>query len=163
MLVTPKFKQLPADMSVIFSMLADNKSGISYPIPLDMGIYQCSHWNFEEYLWLPKNSFEFEYPQIVEQDNPHHIGSIGVCDDYPQILEHCPEIQLLQDRYFVISIVSIKRENEPSEGGWRWHKWGEYIGTQNPQHEYLYQDKHIDEVFTYHIYELPEESIASKP
>jgi hypothetical protein len=36
---------------------------------------------------------------------------------------------------------------------WRWHKWGEYIGTKNPQHEYLYdEDESIQEVFCYHIY-----------
>lgn len=32
--------------------------------------------------------------------------------------------------------------------------WGAYIGNQNPQHEYIYDDKHIDKVYCYHIYEI---------
>jgi hypothetical protein len=42
------------------------------------------------------------------------------------------------------------------KSGWRYHKWGDYIGSQNPQSEYLYDDTHIDAVWTFHIYELVE-------
>jgi hypothetical protein len=39
-------------------------------------------------------------------------------------------------------------------GGWRWHKWGPYIGTQEPKCEYIHDEPEIEEVFTYHVYEL---------
>ncbi len=57
-------------------------------------------------------------------------------------------------RQLFISMVEIRREDEESQGGWRYHKWGPYYGTQKPEHEYLYDDKHIDAVWTYHVYEV---------
>ena len=36
-------------------------------------------------------------------------------------------------------------------GGWRWHKWGEYIGVHEPQHEYLSYEKGIDYVLSYDL------------
>ena len=81
------------------------------------------------------------------------IGCYGVCDHYQQILDKCPLLVESKERKFVITITSVKRANEPSGGGWRWHKWGEYIGSKNPQCEYLYDEKDIEEVFVYHIYE----------
>jgi len=81
-----------------------------------------------------------------------YMGAYGVVDSVEQLLS-------LYDfeadpRKLAISMVSIKRENCSSSGGWRYHKWGTYYGTQNPQHEYLYHDTHIDEVFTFHVYEI---------
>jgi len=48
----------------------------------------------------------------------------------------------------------IRKDLEPTDGGWRWHKWGEYIGTQNPQMEYIHDEPEIEKVYVYHIYEL---------
>lgn len=78
----------------------------------------------------------------------------GVCDDYHQIMEKYKEILNNPQKNFVIGLSTVKRENQSEDGGWRWHKWGEYIGTQNPKHEYLYDDIHIDKVFCFHIYEI---------
>lgn len=38
-----------------------------------------------------------------------------------------------------------------SWGGWRWHKWGEYIGVHEPRHEYLSCEKGIDYVLSYSL------------
>lgn len=78
----------------------------------------------------------------------------GVCDNYHQITEKYKEILSNPEKNYVIGLSTVKRENQSEDGGWRWHKWGSYIGTQNPQHEYLYDDKHIDKVFCFHIYEI---------
>lgn len=53
-----------------------------------------------------------------------------------------------------LPFVKMERCEQYPEGGWRWHKWGPYIGVQNPQCEYLYDEKNIDVVYTYHIYEI---------
>ena len=58
------------------------------------------------------------------------------------------------NKNFVIGLSTVERDRQPSDGGWRWHKWGEYIGNQNPEHEYLYDDIHIDKVYCFHIYEI---------
>ena len=78
----------------------------------------------------------------------------GVCDNYEQVLEKYKDILNDTDKNYVIGMCTIDREKQPTEGGWRWHKWGEYIGNQNPEHEYLYDDTHIDRVYCFHIYEI---------
>lgn len=79
------------------------------------------------------------------------IGPYGVCDNVEQVLEQCPEL-ITSDRQFLITLTRVTK-SEQEEGGWRWHKWGAYIGTQNPQCEYLIDEPDIEEVFCYHIYE----------
>lgn len=78
----------------------------------------------------------------------------GVCDNYEQVLEKHKDLFDDTNKNYVVGLSTVKRENQSSEGGWRWHKWGEYIGKQNPQHEYLYDDTHIEKVYCYHIYEI---------
>lgn len=78
----------------------------------------------------------------------------GVCDSYEQVLEKYKEKIDDPNRNYVIGLSTVERVKQPSDGGWRWHKWGEYIGTQNPEHEYIYDDTHIDKVYCFHIYEI---------
>lgn len=78
----------------------------------------------------------------------------GVCDDYTQILEKYDNLLNNPNKHYVIGLSVVERKNQSLDCGWRWHKWGEYIGTQNPQHEYLYDDIHIDKVYCFHIYEI---------
>lgn len=77
----------------------------------------------------------------------------GVCDTWEQILAKWPELKTM-DRTFVIGVSPIYRADQPSYGGWRWHKWGEYIGSHDPQYEYLYDEKGIDVVYCFAIYEV---------
>ena len=81
------------------------------------------------------------------------FNSYGVCDDFQQILDQCPEIVNSTGREFVITLAEMCKEDQPDWGGWRWHKWGPYIGTQEPTTEYLYDEPIIERVFCYHIYE----------
>ena len=78
----------------------------------------------------------------------------GVCDNYKQILEEYKDFLSNKDKNYVIGLTTVKRESQSPSGGWRWHKWGPYIGTQNPQHEYLYNEENIDVVYTFSIYEI---------
>ena len=80
-------------------------------------------------------------------------SNYGVCDNPSQILLKYPELQSDSKQYVVLMIPMYKHE-QPSDGGWGWHKWGDYIGNQNPQCEYLYDEPEIDLVFVYHIYEV---------
>ena len=108
---------------------------------IEQGIYQRG--DFGSYPWV--NGYE-EWPENLS------AGCYGVCDNHEQVLEAVPELND-PNRNFVLMLTPVKRENQPESGGWRWHKWGDYIGTQEPRHEYLYDEKHIDMVFVYHIYE----------
>ena len=77
----------------------------------------------------------------------------GVSDDVEQILEYIPELENDSERTFVLFVTVVRRADQESTGGWRWHKWGEYIGKHEPKHEYLYDEKDIDEVLCWHVYE----------
>lgn len=109
-------------------------------IELQEGIYQVGHFGSSNFL----EGYN-QYPYLP-------IGAYGVCDNVDQLLEKCPELTA-PGRNFIVAITPVHRDKQPSSGGWRWHKWGEYIGTQNPQTEYLYDEEHIDLVYVYHIYE----------
>ena len=105
-----------------------------------------------------------EYPFTPSYDLPHDqwMAAIddatlphdyGVCDEWQQITTRWPRI-ISDPRQLIIALTPIVRSEEPAHGGWRWHKWGEYIGTHHPQHEYLYDEVGIDQVYVFHIYEV---------
>lgn len=83
-------------------------------------------------------------------------GPFGVCDSLQQLKDKCPELAN-PDRTFVVLLTEVVRENEPESGGWRWHKWGEYIGDHQIQHEHLKNEEGIDRVYVFHIYEKTSE------
>lgn len=86
------------------------------------------------------------------------IESDGVADNLDQVKAHFREFIDDPVRQYVVSLVRMRKAEQPEHGGWRWHKWGEYIGTQQPMCEYLYDEPVIEEVCVFDIYEvrLPE-------
>ena len=84
-----------------------------------------------------------------------NLNAYGVCDSIDQLLglydfEADP-------RKFCISFCKIRKEDQSDCGGWRWHKWGPYVGEQTPSGcEYLYDEPVIESVMVYHIYQILE-------
>lgn len=94
------------------------------------------------------------YPQFEHYPGDLPINCCGVCDHPEQVIQKCPELEMSQSRHFFVTFTCVKKSTQPPDGGWRWHKWGEYIGEKSPQHEYIYdEDDSIQEVYCYHIYE----------
>lgn len=112
---------------------------------LQQGVYKIGHFGGSH--WLP--SFE-QWPDL--EDN---IPSYGVCDSPEQLLEKYPWLQET-DRKFLISVTQLLKKDMDPRGGWRWHKWGPYIGEQDPKEEYLYEEPDIEEIWVFHIYEKKE-------
>lgn len=80
--------------------------------------------------------------------------SYGVVDKPNQLFRY---YDLIHDpRKFCVGFTPVFRKDQPNWGGWRWHKWGPYLGTQKQTTEYLYDEKHIDYVLLYHIIEIKE-------
>ena len=53
---------------------------------------------------------------------------------------------------FILLLTPIINSHDKSSwGGWRWHKWGEYIGKHNPQYEYLDHEDGIDYVLVWKL------------
>lgn len=105
------------------------------------GIYEISHFGGSFYMegWD-------HFPDFGQR------APYGVCDNLEQVFDLYPELNA-SSREFVVTLHLLLKSEQPEEGGWRWHKWGKYIGLQNPQREYLHDEPEIDKVYTYHIYE----------
>lgn len=121
----------------------------SNPIPGFIGFYEGG-FNFE-LDFRGKQIYDKDYPQFTEEGS---IGCYGVCDSPDQLAFMLPVEIIHSEKKYVISMVKLEKKDQPDWGGWRWHKWGEYIGNQSPQCEYLYNEPIIETVWTYHIYEV---------
>lgn len=80
-------------------------------------------------------------------------GAYGLCDSPEQFLAMYPHIQD-DDVPRFCTFYGIMREHQPSQGGFRYHKHGQYLGKQKPRCEYLYDDKHIDMICGFHVYRV---------
>jgi hypothetical protein len=81
------------------------------------------------------------------------FADYGVCDYPEQVVEAFPKLES-DARRFLISF-NLVRYADQGEQGWRWHKNGPYIGTRNPQGEYLAEEAPgFGDVYMFHIYEL---------
>lgn len=80
----------------------------------------------------------------------------GVCDNVEQILARF-SIAEIPDRKFCLGIAPVFKKDQPPRDGWRWHKWGPYLGTHKIEWEYLADEENIEYVLIYHIYEIRSE------
>jgi hypothetical protein len=111
---------------------------------LQEGIYEIGHFGSSRFLG---EGYE-QYPELGE------FGSYGVCDGVGNLIDKITTLQS-PDREFVVTLTKVERDqsNKGQGGGWRWHKWGEYIGAQEPTTEYLDDEPLIESVYCYHVYE----------
>jgi len=140
----------------MMEMLARMTDGNAKPERLDQGVY-VTHLNFNHELrsaGLLLSMYPFSAWESDKEYDPSAPDDYGVCDNYHQIIARWWEQLNVPDRRFVICLTQIRKDQQSPEGGWRWHKWGPYIGTGKPQCEYLYDEPDIQEVFCFHILEL---------
>lgn len=79
----------------------------------------------------------------------------GVVDSVEQFAERFGAQLDNDERDFIVTFTPMVKADQPSQGGWRWHKWGTYYGTKEPCHEYLYDEgPEIEQVFCFHVYEV---------
>jgi len=81
----------------------------------------------------------------------------GVADNIKQIKEYHAGILNDPNKNYVVLLKDImqKRSNAGKCDGWRWDKWGKYIGEFNPQCEYLDDEEFLFlMVICYSIYEV---------
>lgn len=110
---------------------------------LSKGIYKTYHFGSSHFVpgW---NS----WPAFKDLN----FNCYGICDAYEQVLASCPEIESSTKEYLVC-VTPVERADQPEVGGWRWHKWGPYIGAQIITREYLFDESLIERVLYYHVYE----------
>lgn len=116
---------------------------------LGTGIYR-GHLNVHNDL---RALIKDRYPRWPDLPRDEEPSCYGVCDTPEQIVAKWPQIDADQ-RPFTIFVVPVIRDEEPESGGWRWHKWGAYIGDREPQCEYLHDEPEIGKVYVFYIYEM---------
>lgn len=102
-----------------------------------------------------------DYKEVKNIHSPIWHYDYGVCDNASQVLDYYDSLRqkyedYMKDRKFVILLNPVFKEDEPEEGGWRWHKHGRYIGKYDSKCEYLYNEKGIDYVYCFSIVEVEE-------
>lgn len=75
----------------------------------------------------------------------------GVADNISQVYRKYRKVLNNPDYHVMVLINQVRKCDQPSSGGWRWHKWGDYIGYQKPQCEYLFNEPKIDQVILFNI------------
>lgn len=89
-----------------------------------------------------------EYPELLSGN------SYGVCDNPENFLEVYNKELDGSDRKFFVTLTPILKADQSEYGGWRWHKWGPYIGKHKPKHEYLYDEEEIDKIYIFSVFEV---------
>lgn len=143
------------------------------------GIYICNFgFNFSanEFLEFKDSNGQIPYEQEYNLFAPlYEKSQYGVADNVEQIKNYFKEeIEDLNRKFFIYTTpVAQEKENKGRGGGWRWEKWGEYIGNLNPQCEYLDDEEfgedfvgfvivfHIIEVFNGQVQKIERPSLAS--
>lgn len=101
------------------------------------------------------------YKKVKNFNSPIYWCEYGVADNASQVLDYYEHLltqygDYMNNRKFIITMTPIFREDEPEDGGWRWHKWGQYIGEFEHKCEYLYDEQGIDYVWVFTILEVEE-------
>ena len=146
MLINPPHFSADPFIAAVAGMIG--RGGSPVPAKIADGLYLASHWNVENMVEGVRERWrEAEYS---EPPFPEY----GVVDTPEQLLEKI-DLVSIPEKVFV-SFVRIDRDqnNAGKGGGWRWHKWGEYIGDQDPQCEYIDDEPNIETVYTFSIHEM---------
>lgn len=137
---------IPQDEDPILNIVGNGQSSIPKKHRDDApGLYVIPHFNMD--VFIEGLKFEEQYPES-EMFSPY-----GVCDSIDQFMEDVGKCLREDERKFVVSFTHV--EKSPEDGGWRWHKWGPYIGRGKPEYEYLRDEKGFESgVWVYHIYDV---------
>lgn len=138
----------------INKMIAEVNGNPTTITQLKPGAFLNGGFNFNNHIDYPFRFCDFDNFTKHDMEYPTDIGinCYGVCDSVDQVLEQST-IAHDPDRYFIVGLTEVRKQNQSPDGGWRWHKWGPYIGVHTPTTEYLYDEPDIDVVYVYHIYE----------
>ena len=72
-----------------------------------------------------------------------------MCDSLEQLRDTKIYAGLVSDPGPVVLVLTPVRKCDEDPDGWRWHKWGEYVGLQDPRCEYLHDEPMIELVYIF--------------
>ena len=87
----------------------------------------------------------------LEQGLKDYLFGNNLDEEYYLGLSLVRFMELYPEYRLVLLMTPHVNTKDCSWGGWRWHKWGEYLGVHEPQHEYLSYEQGIDYVLSYDL------------
>lgn len=125
-----------------------------YVSDFDAGIINC--W-CKQYAYNDKLFRRLKNIEDAEERAAFRINcwTYGVADNLQQVVDfyNANEEGFFKGNH-VISCFEVHRNPDHPCCGWRWHKWGQYIGTQKPSREYLNDEPEIEKVVCFSIYKV---------
>lgn len=112
------------------------------------GVFTGAGFNF--YLDLKHAATRY----TVADDLDSVVGDSVVADTVEQVLAHWQDRIQDPQSFYAISGTKVLRDPSLPGQGWRWHKWGAYIGERQPKWEYLNDEPDIPFVLVCNIYRL---------
>jgi|GEM_PF-1938747 len=156
MLKTPELFHNDPVISAI-ARLSRRNGGVKI---IEEGVLEIGHFDLDILVWGQNApDFYMGYPDIPG------VNSYGVCDTPQQFLKKYRTKLTKDKRTFVLGFTHIEKDpnNAGKGGGWRWHKWGPYIGKGKPTTEYLDDEKRFDNgVYVYHIVQIDGPALSLK-
>lgn len=116
------------------------------------GFYINKDFSFDKWFLRQYYGYNVEdsYVKILSHLKEHGLRSFGVADSIEQVKEYYKELEASPEKFIVI-MTPVYRKNESSYGGFRFHKWGRYIGEHALKHEYFYDHKDMDVIYTFRV------------
>lgn len=125
---------------------------------LDAGVYQIPHFSFEILLACSDGILreggdeEWYWDSDDVPALPGGTPRYGVCDSVGQFMEKYGDALKADAGSYCLSFTRVAKADQGPTGGWRWHKWGPYVGNGEPTTEYLYHEPKFDEVFVFEVH-----------
>lgn len=116
------------------------------------GFYINKDFSFDK--WFLRQYYGYSVQdtnmKIFSYLKEHGLHSFGVADSIEQIQRYLEKVETLPEKFIVI-MTPVYRKDEPSFGGFRFHKWGKYIGNHTIEQEYFYDHKEMDVLYTFRV------------
>lgn len=157
------------DLQAILAVLSGLEGGELGPTKIGDGMYQVGHHNSYDHLqdqayrcsdhpYDARCEPYFVNPGIDEDwegVRRDFLTASGVCDSPAQFMAKFGERLQSDPRPLVVFFTHVAKhpENRRQGGGWRWHKWGRYVGEGEPLWEYLDDEEAFDDgVYCFRIH-----------
>lgn len=142
----------PPDDPVIYALrtMFSHVDDAYTPTRVHRGVYEA-HINFDKEI---RDLIIDQWVDFSMWGNSNFY-SFGVVDHWSQL----PLARLDDDeRNLLVYLGRHRRADQPERGGWRWHKWGPYLGVHKPEnsteYEYLHDATDVVEVWSYCVVEV---------
>lgn len=166
--LTPNTKEIERRKKIALDNNFKYCSQCDDELVLETGIYRSScDFNFPEDEFLEKiDGFNYNNSRLKKGEDildlfrdGKYVEQYGVADSINQIKDFYKDQLRDPANNFIIAVTPVfqDKNNKGKGGGWRWHKWGQYIGKLTSQCEYL-DDEEFGEDFeyilTFHLYSV---------